>query len=124
MLSLPASVKVFLYTEPADMRRGFDGLAAIVEQELKQDPFCGQLYVFFNRRRDRTKILFCDRDGYALFYKRLEQGTFDAFRPSRSIPQDDDGVPSVQVSYQDLAMLLDGVDLSTVRRRPRYARPA
>ncbi len=124
VLSLPASVKVFLYTEPADMRRGFDGLAAIVEQELKQDPFCGQLYVFFNRRRDRTKILFWDRDGYALFYKRLERGTFDAFRPSRSNPQDDDGVPSVQVSYQDLAMLLDGVDLSTVRRRPRYARPA
>jgi len=101
------------------MRRGFDGLAAIVEQELKQDSLCGQLYVFFNRRRDRTKILFWDRDGYALFYKRLEKGTFEAFRPSRSKRSDDvDGVPSVQVGYQDLAMLLDGVDLSTVRRRP------
>lgn len=117
-------MRVFVYTEPADMRRGFDGLSAIVEQALNQDPFSGHLFVFFNRRRDRTKILFWDRDGYALFYKRLEKGTFGAFRPSRSNRPDDDGVPSVQVSYQDLAMLLDAVDLSSVRRRPRYARPA
>lgn len=58
MLSLPVSVRVFVYTEPADMRRGFDGLAALVEQALNQDPFSGHLFVFFNRRRDRTKILF------------------------------------------------------------------
>ena len=72
MLTLPVSVRVFVHTEPTDMRRGFDGLAAIVEQTLKQDPFTGHLYVFFNRRRDRTKILFWDRDGYALFYKKEE----------------------------------------------------
>jgi len=72
VLTLPVSVRVFVHTEPTDMRRGFDGLAAIVEQTLKQDPFTGHLYVFFNRRRDRTKILFWDRDGYALFYKKEE----------------------------------------------------
>ncbi len=123
MLSLPASVRVFVYTEPADMRRGFDGLAAMVEQALNQDPFSGHLFVFFNRRRDRTKILFWDRDGFALFYKRLEKGVFEILRPQRSISSEEQ-LPRVQVTYQELAMLLDGVDLSTVRRRPRYARPA
>lgn len=103
------------------MRRGFDGLSAMVEQALKQDPFSGHLFVFFNRRRDRTKILFWDRDGYALWYKRLEKGTFEILRPTIS---PDESLPSVQVTYQELAMLLDGVDLSTVRRRARYARPA
>ena len=72
MLTLLVSVRVFVYTEPTDMRRGFDGLAAIVDQMLEQDPFSGHLFVFFNRRRDRTKILFWDRDGFALFYKKEE----------------------------------------------------
>ena len=123
MLSLPVSVRVFVYTEPTDMRRGFDGLAAIVEHTLKQDPFDGHLYVFFNRRRDRTKILFWNRDGYALFYKRLEKGTFEMLRPKRS-SNSSEHAKSILVTYQELAMLLDGVDLSTVRRRKRYARPA
>jgi hypothetical protein len=123
MLSLPASVRVFVYTEPTDMRRGFDGLAAMVEQALNQDPFSGHLFVFFNRRRDRTRILFWDRDGFALFCKRLEKGVFEILRPQGSISSEEQ-LPSVQVTYQELAMLLDGVDLSTVRRRPRYARPA
>jgi len=72
VLTLLVSVRVFVYTEPTDMRRGFDGLAAIVDQMLEQDPFSGHLFVFFNRRRDRTKILFWDRDGFALFYKKEE----------------------------------------------------
>ncbi len=109
--------------EPADMRRGFDGLSTLVEQALNQNPFSGHLFVFFNRRRDRTKILFWDRDGYALFYKRLEKGVFEILRPQPSISSEE-RLPSVQVTYQELAMLLDGVDLSTVRRRPRYARTA
>ncbi len=105
------------------MRRGFDGLVAIVEQALKQDPFSGHLFVFFNRRRDRTKILFWDRDGYALFYKRLEKGSFEVLRPQLSIAEVEP-IPSVQITYHELAMLLDGVELSSVRRRKRYARQA
>ena len=116
MLSLPPSVRIFLCVEVTDMRRGFDGLAAMVSELLKDDPLSGHLFVFRNRRRDRVKILYWDRDGYALWYKRLEKGTFKfpaaASRQSRR----------VEVKASDLMMLLDGVDLRTVQREKRYAR--
>ena len=116
MLSLPASVRIFLCLEIADMRRGFDGLAAMVTELLKDDPLSGHMFVFRNRRRDRVKILYWDRDGYALWYKRLEKGTFKfpAVTSSRS--------QRVEVKASDLMMLLDGVDLRSVRRDTRYAR--
>ncbi|MCP4037287.1 MAG: IS66 family insertion sequence element accessory protein TnpB [bacterium] len=116
MLSLPASVRIFLCLEIADMRRGFDGLAAMVTELLKDDPLSGHMFVFRNRRRDRVKILYWDRDGYALWYKRLEKGTFKfpSVTSSRS--------HRVEVKASDLMMLLDGVDLRSVRREKRYAR--
>ena len=116
MLSLPASVRIFLCLEIADMRRGFDGLAAMVTELLKDDPLSGHMFVFRNRRRDRVKILYWDRDGYALWYKRLEKGTFKfpAVTSNRS--------QRVEVKASDLMMLLDGVDLRSVRRDKRYAR--
>ena len=116
MLSLPASVRIFLCLEIADMRRGFDGLAAMVTELLKDDPLSGHMFVFRNRRRDRVKILYWDRDGYALWYKRLEKGTFKfpSVTSSRS--------RRVEVKASDLMMLLDGVDLRSVRREQRYAR--
>lgn len=116
MLSLPASVRIFLCLEIADMRRGFDGLAAMVTELLKDDPLSGHMFVFRNRRRDRVKILYWDRDGYALWYKRLEKGTFKfpSVTSSQSL--------RVEVKASDLMMLLDGVDLRSVRREKRYAR--
>jgi transposase len=116
VLSLPSSVRIFLCLEVTDMRRGFDGLAAMVGELLKDDPLSGHMFVFRNRRRDRVKILYWDRDGYALWYKRLEKGTFKFPSVTSSRSQ------RVEVKASDLMMLLDGVDLRSVRREKRYAR--
>jgi transposase len=118
VLSLPPAVRIYLCTEPADMRRSFDGLALLVQQFLGADPLSGHLFVFRNKPGDRLKLLFWDDDGYVIYYKRLEEGTF-RFPAPRA---DADGV-RVEIRSADLAMLLDGVDLESVRRRKRYRRP-
>lgn len=117
MISLPPAVKIFLATQPADMRRSFDGLAAMVEHVLQQDPLSGHLFVFRNRRGDRVKLLYWDRDGLCIWYKRLEEGTF-------RFPAPREGETSVTVSAAEWAMLLDGVDFTNVRRGKRYRRTA
>ena len=117
MISLPSTVKIFLALQPADMRKGFDGLKSLVEEFLGRDPLSGHLFVFRNRRGDRLKILYWDRDGLALWYKRLEAGTF-------RFPAAADECASVEVQPAELAMLLDGVDLASVKRRTRYRRTA
>jgi transposase len=79
MLSIPPSVSIFLYTPPADLRKGFDGLSGLVRQEFRADPLDGSLFLFINRRRDRLKILHWDGAGYWLYYRLLEAGTFERF---------------------------------------------
>lgn len=118
MFHVPGSVKIFVGLEPVDLRRGFDGLSALVQQTLQQDPLSGHLFLFRNRRRDRLKILFWDGDGYAIFYKRLARGTFEFPRP-----QDPQSL-SLEIRGSELSMLLDGIELQGRRRRPRYTRPA
>ena len=76
MLSLPISIRIFIYTGVTDMRRSFDRLAQMVEEHLEQDPESGHLYLFFNRRRDCVKMLLWEEDGFVIWYKRLEAGTF------------------------------------------------
>jgi len=114
MLSLPSAVRIWLATRPTDMRKSFDGLAEVVRQQLERDPLSGQLFVFRNKRGDRVKLLYWDEDGFVLVYKRLEAGTF-------RFPAADAG--GVEIRAADLQMLLDGVDLASVRRGRRYHRP-
>ena len=109
MLTLPASVRIYLAVDPIDLRRGHDGLSAIVQGQWGMDLFAGHLFVFFGRRRDRCKILVGDRGGLVLYYKRLERGRFRAPKVAA------DG-RSVQVDATELAMLLDGIDVRSVRR--------
>jgi transposase len=115
MLSLPASVRVYLSTQPADMRKSFDGLCVLVQQVFQRDPLDGHLFLFLNRRRDRLKILYWDRDGLALWYKRLEAGTFQW-------PLQADAAASLELDTTQLALLLSGVDVHSAQRRKRYAR--
>ena len=117
MLSLTPSVKIFLCLLPTDMRRGFDGLMRMAEEYLQQNVLDGGLFVFINRRRDRVKLLYWDDGGLCIFYKRLERGTFE-------VPRDRDDATSVTLSPTELAMLLGGIELASVRRRKRYQRTA
>lgn len=117
MLSLPLPVRIFLCTQPADMRKSFDGLAQMVREFLAADPLSGHLFVFRSRRGDRVKLLYWTGDGLAIWYKRLEEGTF-------RFPAAADGGAGVEIGAADLAMLLDGVELESVKRRKRYRRPA
>jgi transposase len=116
MLSLPLPVRIFLCTQHADLRKSFDGLAQMVREFLGADPLSGHLFVFRNKRGDRIKLLYWDSDGLAIWYKRLEIGNFRF----PAVPEDGSGV---EIRAADLSMLLDGVDLETVKRQKRYSRP-
>jgi transposase len=97
------------------MRKSFDGLHALVTDSLKLDAFAGHLFVFANRRRDRVKILYWDRDGFAVWAKRLEQGTY-------AMPFQEGEPPRREITAQELGALLSGIDLSQAKRRKRYRR--
>ncbi len=112
---LPASVRVWVASAPVDLRRGHDGLCALVQSEWQQDPYSGHLFVFFGKRKDRIKILFWSRGGFVLYYKRLERGVF-------RLP-DASGTHS-SLDSTALVMLLDGIDLRRVRRPPLWNPPA
>ena len=114
MLSLSPAVKIFLYGQPADLRRGYDGLAAIAEQAMKEDPLSGSLFIFVNKRGNRIKLLYWDRDGYAIWMKRLERGSFEL--PASS----DSDSPCVKITASQLSLILEGIELSSVRRRRRF----
>lgn len=116
MLTLPASVRIYVAAEPVDLRRGFDGLAAATRSLIRQDPLNGHLFVFLNRRRNRIKLLAWDRTGYLLIYKRLERGTFHL--STQPAP----GCRHVELDAGDLALMLEGVDMRGVRRHERWRR--
>ena len=116
MISLPHPVRVFLHTPATDLRKGFDALSGLVTTAFSQDPTSGHLFLFVNRRRDRLKILYWDRDGLAIWYKRLETGSFQ-------IPAAPRNAVSIEMTPTQLAMILSGIDLRFARQRKRYQRP-
>jgi transposase len=121
MLSMALPGRVFLCTLPTDMRKGFDSLVALVQTALDRDPLSGDLFVFRSRRGDRLKLLYWDSDGLAVWYKRLEEGTFDL--PTADGQRAAVGAHGLLLRPAELAMLLEGIDLGNVKRRKRYQRP-
>jgi transposase len=116
MISLPHPVRVFLHAPATDLRKGFDALSGLVTAAFSQDPTSGHLFLFVNRRRDRLKILYWDRDGLAIWYKRLESGSFQ-------LPVVAPDAVSIEMSPTQLTLILSGIDLGSARQRKRYQRP-
>jgi transposase len=115
MMHLPASVRVYLCVSACDMRKSFDGLHSLVTQAMELDAFAGHLFVFSNRRRDRIKILYWDRDGFAVWAKRLEEGTY-------AIPFGDATEKRREITAAELGAILSGIDLTDAKRGKRYRR--
>jgi len=111
VLTLPPDTRIFMATAPIDMRRSFDGLCAAVVGVLEQNPLDGHLFLFRGKRGDRVKALIWDRNGLAIWYKRLEKGRYRW--PARD-------AASMEISAQELSLLLDGVDFTRIRRLPVF----
>lgn len=115
MLALNNAQRYFVYRGAADIRKGFDGLSGIVRSELKENPLSGDVFVFFNKRRTHVKLLMWDRDGFAIYYKRLERGVFE-IPPGKDMSQ--------VITSQTLQLVLQGILLSSVRHKKRYVKAA
>lgn len=113
LFGLEEATKVFLYAQPTDMRKGFDGLYGLVLECLELDPRCGYLFVFLNSQRKCIKVLHWNNDGLALFYKRLERGTFK--RPTARV-----NAPNSELTKEELFMILRGIDFEKTKKRKRY----
>ena len=108
MLCLTSATRIYLYRAPCDMRKSFDGLCGLIRSKLGADPLSGSLFVFVNRRRNMVKLLYFDRDGMAIWYKRLEQGSFTP--PSLRLQEN-------QIDRRQLSMLLEGVVPKKLEKR-------
>jgi transposase len=109
VLTLSPAVKIFICAQPTDMRRSFDRLAEMTRTVLSHDPLSGHLFVFFNRPRDRVKILFWDRSGFCLYYKRLEEGSFRPLENRR------------EISASELTLILEGIELAGSKQQKRFS---
>ncbi len=118
MLSVSSQTRVFLARDAVDMRKSFNGLIGLAESVLEQDPLSGHLFVFINRRRDRIKLLYWGGTGFCIWYQQLEQGGYQL--PDATTVDERKGI---EITATQLSLILDGVDLSSVRQRPRYRLP-
>lgn len=117
MIGVSPSTPMYLYTGACDMRKSFDGLCGLVVNEMRRIPESGSLYLFVNRERSRMKILYWDRHGFWLFYKRLETGRFQLPRPEQDSYE-------TAIRYEQLVMILEGIDFSLVKQRKRFEKKA
>lgn len=115
MLSFSSKQRYFLYRTATDMRKGFNGLSGLVRQHFQHDLLSGDVFVFLNKRRDRIKLLVWDRNGFVVAYKVLEQGTFELPASEKS---------TLELSWTDLQLLLEGIEIKSVKRRKRYQKVA
>lgn len=114
MFGLSPSQRFFLFHQPVDMRKGFDGLSGMVQQDMGQDACSGDVYIFLGKRLDRMKLLVWEPSGFVLYYKRLEAGTF---RLPRHVQK------TIMLGYSELSLLLEGLEVEVKHRRKRYQKP-
>ncbi len=115
MLSISPAYRYHLYRKAADMRNGFDGLCGLVRNEFLQNPLSGDVFIFFNKRKNLIKLLTWQGDGFAIFYKRLEKGTYE-------FPSVNSDSASIEITSQQMLLINEGIRLSSVKKRPRYQR--
>lgn len=113
MLHLSSACRYYLYRGDTDMRKGFDSLSGIISSQMNEDALSGSVFIFFNKRHNQVKLLLFEGDGFAMYYKRLEQGTYE-------LPVYEDKGVSASISNQQLQLILQGISLRSVRRRKRY----
>src|SRR5215216_4300445 len=116
MLHLSFACRYYLYGGDTDMRKGFDSLSGIVSSQMNEDALSGSVFIFFNKKHNQVKLLLFEGDGFAMYYKRLEQGTYE-------LPASNGKSHSLQVSSEQLQLILQGISLRSVRRRKRYQHP-
>jgi transposase len=115
MFSIPSRLRIFLARDPVDMRKSFHGLVSLTALVLRQDPLSGHLFAFINRRRDRIKLLYWGGTGFCIWYQQLEQGSYQLPDPTTA-----DEREGIEITASQLSLILDGIDLLSVRRRARY----
>ena len=113
MFTLSSSNSFHLYSQPTDMRKSFDGLSGLIQNTLASNPCNGEVFIFINRRRDKIKLLHWQGISFTLYYKRLEQGTFE-------VPVYDPEVGSIDLSYTQMVMLVDGLTIKNIEKRKCY----
>jgi len=113
LLSLPSSLRYYLYNGTTDMRKSYNGLTILVRTELGRNPLNGDVFIFFNKHHNQLKLLLWEGDGFGIYQKRLEKGNFELPKPG----SDD---PGMALTHQQLLLILQGIDLKSVRFRKRY----
>jgi transposase len=112
MLAISKNCRYFVYAAGTDMRSGFDSLSGIVRQEFKQEPLSGDIFIFLNKPCNRIKLLHWQGDGFAIFYKRLEKGTFELPKADKT---------TLEITPQQLLLIMEGIQLSSIKKRPRFS---